>query len=82
VREQVADGRAHRAGRLVQVDDAFLGGNENGQRRHRLGHGGEPHGSRRVAAHRDVPGGIDDTGRRKLDGPAVDLAECVHARRY
>ena len=35
-----------------------------------------------VAMGRDWPVRIDDTGGRELDGPAVDLAERLHARRY
>jgi hypothetical protein len=31
---------------------------------------------------RDDAGGIDSAGGRKPDGPAVDLAKCLHAARY
>ena len=39
VREQVPDGRAGRAGRVVEVDRALLGRDQAGERRHRLRHG-------------------------------------------
>jgi len=30
----------------------------------------------------DLPVPVDDTGGGKLDRPLVDLAKCLHARRY
>ena len=77
VREQVADGRAGGAGRLVQVDDAFLGGDEHRESGHRLRHRGEPYRSAGVAASPRGAARIDDTRRGELDGPVVDLAECL-----
>ena len=74
VREQVANRRAGRPRRLVEVDDAFLGGDERRERGDRLRHGREANGSRRLAARVDPALGVDDTRGGELDGPLVDLA--------
>ncbi len=74
VREQVANRRARRAGRLVEVDDPFLRGDERRERGNRLRHRGEPNGARRVATRRSDPVRVDDSRGREVDGPAVDLA--------
>ena len=52
VGEQVPHGRAGRAGRLVEVDDALLGGDERGERADRLRDRGEA--GRRGACRRGV----------------------------
>ena len=82
MREQVANRRAGRSGGLVEIDDSFLRGDERCERGDRLRDRGEPNRARRVAVCRNLPVRIDDTGGRELDRPAVDLAECLHARRY
>jgi hypothetical protein len=76
----MADRRAGRAGRLVQVDHALLGRNQHCERGDRLGHRGEPDDARRVAVRRDLTRGIDDARGGELDRPVVDLAKCLHAR--
>ncbi len=82
MREQVANRRTGRAGGLVEVDDSLLGGDERRERGDGLRDRGESNRPRCVAVRRDLPVGIDDTGGRELDRPAVDLAERLHARRY
>ena len=39
-------------------------------------------GAVRIAERRRCPSAIDDARGCELDGPAVDLAKCLHARRY
>ena len=58
VREQVAHRRAGRPGRLVEVDDALLGGDERRERAHRLRDRGEARPARRASPRRR------DRGRR------------------
>ena len=74
VREQVANRRAGRPRRLVEVDDAFLGRDERRKRGDRLRHGREANGSRHLAARVDPALGVDDTRCGELDRPLVDLA--------
>ena len=80
VREQVPDRRAGRAGGLVEVDHALLGGDHRRERRHGLRHGGEPNDARGVASGRHGTGRIDDSRGGELGRPVVDLAKCLHAR--
>ena len=54
VREQVANGRARRPGRLVEVDDALLGGDERRERGDRLRDRSESNRACRVAVRRDL----------------------------
>ena len=82
MRQEVADGRARRPRRLVQIDDAFLGGNENRERRDGLGDGCQSHRMRCISARRHFAAWIDDAGGGEWDRPVVDLAKCLHARRY
>ena len=77
VREQMPHGRAGRPGRLVEVDDALLGGDERRERADGLRHRGERNGAERVAAGRDRAVGAGDAGRRERDVPAVDLAQSL-----
>jgi len=51
-------------------------------RSQRLRDGREPHEASGVAVRRHTAFPIDDAGSRELDGPAVDLAKCLHAARY
>ena len=69
VREQVADGRAGRAGRLVEVDDPFLRGDERRERGDRLRDRRESHRARRVAAASDAAV-RDRRHRRRRTRPA------------
>ena len=82
VREQMANGRAIGAGRVVEVDDALLDCDEGRERRRELRHRGPA---------KDVLGGTvlrGDTvgphdGRRGVRRlPVVDLAKGVHGRGY
>ena len=82
VGQQVADGRSRRAGRLVQIDDSFLGGHEHRQRGDRLRDGGKADRAPRVAMGLHAPAAEDDPGGRERDRPLVDLAKGLHARRY
>ena len=82
VREEMANRRAGRPGRLVEIDDALLGCDERRERGDRLRHGCQSDRARRVAVRRHLAAWIDDTGGGELDGPVVDLAKCLHARRY
>ena len=82
VREQVADGRAGRAGRLVEVDDPFLRGDERRERGDRLRHRRETDRAPDVTVRRDPAFAIDHTRGGELDRPVVDLAKCLHAARY
>ncbi len=78
VREQMADGGARRPRRLVEVDDALLGGDQDGQRRDRLRQRREPDGPARVAVRRDDRLSLHDACGRELGLPLVDLAQSVH----
>ena len=82
VREKMANRRARRPRRFVQIDDALLGRDEDREGRHRLRDGRQSHRMRRVAARRHLATWIDDARGSELDGPVVDLAKCLHARRY
>ena len=82
MRQQMANGRSRRPRGFVEVDDAFLGGDEHGKRGNRLRDGFQPDDARRITVGRDDSGGIDNASRGKPDGPAVDLAKCLHAARY
>ena len=82
MREQMPHGRAGRPGRLVQVDDALLGRDENGQGTHRLGDGSEPDRATRVSVGMHFAVAGDHSGRGERDRPALDLAEGLHAARY
>ena len=82
VREEMADRRARRPRRLVQIDDALLGCDEHRERRHRLRDGSQSHRARRVAVRRHLATWIDDARGSELDRPVVDLAKRLHARRY
>ena len=82
VREQVADRRARRTCRLVEIDNAFLGGDERRERGDRLRHRRETNRGHDVTVRRDLAFGIHRTCRGELDRPVVDLAECLHAARY
>ena len=74
VREQVADGRAGRPRRRVEVDGPFLGGDERRKRSDRLRHDARRTASRHLAASVDPALRVDDTRRGELDRPVVDLA--------
>ena len=52
------------------------------ERGDRLRDRGEPHRASAIAARRNVAVGTDDTGGGERDRPVVDLAKCLHARRY
>ena len=82
VREQVAHGRAGRTGGLVEVDHPLLRGDEHRERGDGLGHRGKSNGECGIAVRRGASVLIDDTRCREVDRPAVDLAKCLHARRY
>ena len=82
VGKQVAQGRAGRAGRLVEVDDALLGSDQRRERRDRLGDRGpaedvlaRPLGSNLLAVAQDADG-------YRLGRPALDLPKSVHGARY
>ena len=82
MREQVADRRALRPRRLVEVDDALLRGDERRERDRRL--------RDRRPAELDVarPARRDDLAvaqhgdRDGARAPAVDLPQRLHAARY
>jgi len=76
--EQVPHGRARRAGRLVEVEDALLRRDEHGEGRHGLGDGREANDTGRVPAADDATLRIDDPGGGEGDRPAVDLAKGLH----
>ncbi len=82
VREQVADGRSGRAGRLVEIDDPFLRGDERRERGDRLRHRRETNRAPDVTVRRDPAFVIDHTRGGELDRPVVDLAKRLHAARY
>jgi len=82
MREEMPDRRAGRACRLVEVDDAFFGGDDERKRRDGFRHRGEPDGTRRVSVQACRAARIHHAGRRELDRPLVNLAKRLHSRRY
>ena len=62
-----------RPGRLVEVDDPFLGRDEHGERGHGLGDGGQPDRRGGVSPGRDRRVGARHPGRREGRVPGVDL---------
>ena len=77
VSEQVAEGRAGRAGRLVEVDRPLLGGDEAGERGHRLRHRRPAELAAGVAVHgRDRPRRCRP---RRVGRPALDGPQSVHS---
>ena len=82
MREQVANGRSRRTVWLVEIDDALLGGNQRSERGDQLRHRSEANRARRITVGGNSPARFDDASGREVDGPAVDLAKYLHARRY
>ena len=82
VGEQVPNGGPGRPGRLVEVDDALLGGDERRERRDRLRDRRQPYRPFRVAVGGDRGVRARHTGGREGDIPGVDLVESVHGARY
>ena len=80
--EQVTHRRPRRPCSFVEVDHALLRGHEARERRHGLRDGGEPHAPARVTVRVAAAFAIDDSCCGELDGPLVDLAKRLHARRY
>jgi len=80
--EQVPHGRAGRTRRFVEVDHTLLCGDENRERGHRLRDRGETEDAACVTVDVDRAVSSGDTGRCEGHGPAVDLAERLHAARY
>src|SRR6266508_3321036 len=75
--EQVPDGRARRAGRLVEVDRGFLGGDEDGERGRELGHG-RPAEDAPVSVPGEHPA-RQERGRGGVGrSPLLDLTQSVH----
>ena len=81
VREQMADRRSGRAGRLVEVDGALLGGDEAREGGHQLRHRGASRNVRRAVAARaeTSPPAPEDGGRCVRHVPRVDLTQRLHA---
>ena len=72
------NGRARRAGRLVEVDDPFLRGDERRERGDRLRHRGEPNGARRVATRRATPSASTTPAAAKSTGqPSIWRSACT-----
>ncbi len=80
VSEQVTHRRAGRPGRLVEVDDAFLGGDERRERADGLRDRGEEDGATGIAVRRDRGGCVGHPGRGEGNVPHLDLAQSVHFR--
>ncbi len=79
MREQVAERRAGRPGRLVEIDEPFLGRHEHRNRRRELGHRRPREPAAHLAVRRfDEPGHAD---RDVLARPTVDLAQGIHEPR-
>ena len=79
VREQVPERRAGRPGRLVEVDEPLLRGDEHRDRGRELRHRRPREAAARVAARR-----LDRAGHADGDvlaRPSVDLAQRLHERR-
>jgi hypothetical protein len=81
VGEQVPHRRSRWAGRLVQIDDALLGRDQDGERGDRLRNGRQPNGMRRVAVRGGDGPAVDDARGSEAGAPLVDLAEDVHPER-
>jgi hypothetical protein len=80
VREQVTERRARRAGRLVEVDDPLLRGDEHRDRSRELRHR-RPRKPAVPAAHRSLDR-ADGGDRGVLARPPLDLAQRLHERRH
>jgi hypothetical protein len=81
VREQVPHRGPVGAGRLVEVEHAFLRGHEHRHRGEEL-RDGRPLEPPFGFAVRPAFRATDDSGRRMLDRPPFDLGEGIHAARY
>ena len=79
VREQMTERRPGRAGRLVEVDDPLLRGDEHRDRRRELRHR-RPRKPPVPVAHRCLDR-ADDGDCGVLTRPPLDLAQRVHERR-
>ena len=75
VGEEVADGGAGRARRLVEVDHAVIDGVEHGKGGHELGHRRPPERVAGVAVAGDDPVRTDDRRGGVVGAPVVDGSE-------
>ncbi len=82
MREQVPHGRSGRTRCSIEIDDALLCRNEDGNRAHRLRDRSEPHGVTRIAMGLGQAVTGDHSGRGERHRPALDPAEGLHAARY
>ena len=79
MREQMPYGRAGRPGCLVEVDDAFLCGDQYCQGGDGLGNRSEADAARGVSPVSTLPSRGHHSRRGERDRPALDLAERLHA---
>ena len=83
MREQMPHGRALRAGRLVEVDGALLGGDERRQRGDELRHRRPAEDVVARPVRRDLLAAAHDAGRGRVGaGQASICTERLHGRRY
>ena len=82
VGEEMANGRAFGPGSRVQVDRPFLRGDERRQRDDGLRHGCPAEDDVARTMRRDDVAVAEDTDRRFVRAPALDLPQGLHAARY
>ncbi len=80
VAQQVAQSAARLADRLIERDDAFLGGHQARPGREHLGDRGDTEAEVLVTSRGDRPVGANDGRGDVVDRPAVDEPERLHRR--
>ena len=78
----MAEGRAGRPGRVVEVDDSLLERDERRRRGEELRHRGPAELPLELAARGEHAAGPDDRDGDVRDGPAVNLTQRLHGGRY